>query len=717
MASAWNQVTGVEAANRALRLAQFARYVSASLHRRHLAVLGAGAQLAVTERVHARLLDGVNTTVYARIERSSLPRTVASAAFRRLTRARGPVARFAAPAVVDRAAAVNLLIAADAGLTRDWVRTYVNPDGVTSISPIARAMVTDAVAIAVFGAGVSKDGALAAHDADLSTRTAFPDALTPEAIRALALPSEGFLGSSFAADILNMLLASMPSTEEIAAGRAAAILAAGHALLLGQVVAASGGRIEGWTIDKAQAVRLGLAHQDIGADQTGGTTTDATTSGATTIDSTTIDTTTPTTTSGGSLPAPGEVPPPALGVMKPGRPLAMVTSSALATFATTLVAAAARYQIQPAELSLEQDAGAMLARLVRAAPSVSGASIASAMLALSDRLVRAEGPTDIARDRVHVPALALVAKLDPAVTVTARIRGRLGALPAWLRPDWFDNLRVDPVMVGPTFPFPMCQALYRYDQQWMIPGVAEIARTEMLTLLRTNSEFVEAFLIGLNHEMGRELLWRGYPTDARGTYFKSFWTGSDELTEPVHRFLDVPLGQHIRPTLDNRIVMLVRGELVHRYPGVIGHAVRQAATDGATGLPLFEAGDGATVLFRVHLPPNILLVAFDLQPDAIKNEDPNTPWWFLLAENPTEPRFGLDDVAAAGGDARDNLTWGQLLAGLPPGQQRFLRAATPNLVVDGVRWGSDAAAVAHLLFQLPARAAFLGTRMLTSVGV
>ncbi len=42
----------------------------------------------------------------------------------------------------------------------------------------------------------------------------------------------------------------------------------------------------------------------------------------------------------------------------------------------------------------------------------------------------------------------------------------------------------------------------------------------MATLLRTNNRFIEAYLVGLNHEMGRELLWREYPTDQRGTYFR-----------------------------------------------------------------------------------------------------------------------------------------------------------------------------------------------------
>jgi hypothetical protein len=700
MASAWNQVSGVEAANRALRWAQFARYVSASLHRRHLAVLGPGAQLALTERVHSRVLESVNTTVYARVERSSLPRSATSAGFRRLTRARGPVTRFAAAAVLDRAAGVNRLIAEDAGLTRDWVRTYVNPDGVAFISATARAMVTDALAAEVFGPSVSKDAALDASSSTLTSRSAFPDALTADAIKAVPQPREGALGTTFDAGILGVLLSTMPSPEEMRASRAGALAGAGHALLLRQFVDAASAHAQDWPVDKAQAIRLGLPQDTSGYDPSGYDTTGPSTTSTSTTETTAS--TTPEALASSRQPA-------ARAAVVP------VRSSALLELASATDAPARQYGIQPAELSLENAAGARLATTIRAAATIRGNVVEKALLQIADRLVRAVGPTDISRDRIDVPALALVTKLDPAVTVTARIKGRLGVLPAWLRPDWFDNLRIDPVMAGPTFPFPMCQALYRYDQSWMIPGVAGIARTDMVTLLKTNNEFVEAFLVGLNHEMGRELLWRGYPTDARGTYFKSFWTGNDELASPIHQFADTSLGKHMLATLDNRIVMLVRGELVHRYPGVIGHAVRQAGTDAPTGLPLFEAGEGAKVLFRVHLAPNILLVAFDLLPDTVKA--PGPAWWFLLAENPTEPRFGLDDVAVAGEDPRNNLTWDQLLAGLPADQRRFLRASSPHLVVDDVTWGSDAAANAHLLFQLPARAAFLGTRMLTNVGV
>jgi hypothetical protein len=552
---------------------------------------------------------------------------------------------------------------------------------------------------------VSASDALAKRDLDLSLRPALPDSLNEDAIRALPLQGEGAIAGSFGADVLARILASMPTTEQMTGSRASALLGAGRSLLLRQFVDATAGQVNVWQVDGSQAQRLGLA-----ATTTTDTncTTDTSGTGQTfTTDTTdisqTFTTDTTDTTDAGSTPP----------VFVQAAGLVEVTSEALLNLASAAEVPSRQFQIQPVELTLERGVAEQLALQLRTASAVTGLTIQNALIAISSRLVRAEGPTDISRDRINVPALGLVAKLDPAVTVTARMKGRLGVLPDWLRPDWFDDLRVQPVMAGPVFPFPMCQALYRYNKEWMIPGVAQIDRPDIVTLLKTNNEFIETFLVGLNHEMGRELLWRGYPTDSRGTYFKSFWTGSDELLQPVHAFTDVPLGGHMKPGLSNRIVMLVRGELVRRYPGVIAHAVREAGTDPATGIPLFEEGEGAPVLFRVHLAPNILLVAFDLVPDTVKQ--PGPAWWFLLSENPTEPRFGLDDVAAAGGDPRDNLTWAQLLGGAPAG--RFLSASTPNLAVDGVTWGRDAAGVAHLLFQLPARAAFLGTRMLTNVGV
>ena len=41
--------------------------------------------------------------------------------------------------------------------------------------------------------------------------------------------------------------------------------------------------------------------------------------------------------------------------------------------------------------------------------------------------------------------------------------------------------------------------------------------------MKTNQEFIESYLVGLNHEFARELLWNEYPTDMQGSYFRQFW--------------------------------------------------------------------------------------------------------------------------------------------------------------------------------------------------
>jgi hypothetical protein len=141
---------------------------------------------------------------------------------------------------------------------------------------------------------------------------------------------------------------------------------------------------------------------------------------------------------------------------------------------------------------------------------------------------------DLERERIAVADLGLLDRLDPRVTVVRRVRERLVRWPSWLPGDWFDDTRIEQVMVAPRFRHPMYEALDRYDRGWLLPGVGAIDPHEMVTLLSTNSRFVESFLIGLNHEMARELLWREYPTDGRATTFRSFWTTGDELLADVH---------------------------------------------------------------------------------------------------------------------------------------------------------------------------------------
>ena len=92
MASAWRQIGDVLAVNRRLLHAQLAREVGNGLHRRRFAPLAPENLVQITSPVHTRILSSP-TTIRARMRASRLPLALVNAAFRRITRPRGPLAR------------------------------------------------------------------------------------------------------------------------------------------------------------------------------------------------------------------------------------------------------------------------------------------------------------------------------------------------------------------------------------------------------------------------------------------------------------------------------------------------------------------------------------------------------------------------------------------------------------------------------------------------
>ena len=657
MASAWNQVGAIEAANRTLRLAQLARYVAASIHRRHLQPLAPATLLGLTGRVHTRVLTQPGLTVRARLAQSSLAVAATTAQFRRLTRLRGPVLRFRRdPALSER------LLADQNGITRDWQRAYSPPDGVINMSPAALPFLDQVAAAQLLGvtdptAGL--ESALADRSRAMATIPSLPDSLTADGVgRTSPPPAEPFVASQ-ASGVLQTLLANTPMLATIRRSRAAAIVGVGKAVLLREFVHAEAPFRHTWTVASGDLERLGIPSD------------------------------------------------PAFGPHG-------VNDQTLMAFANQIDEAASQYQLEPIlDLSLERGLAAPLITHLTSLNATGSDTIMKGLVELSGVMLAPDTPAVPVLPPANVADLNLLAALEPGRTVTNRVKGRLGAsaaLPAWLRPDWFDNQRVEPVMAAPKFPHAMYEALYRYDRDWLIPGTGQMPGNDLVTLLVTNNTFVEAFLIGLNHEMARTLLWRGYPTDQRGTYFRSFWTPRDELQQLLHAFTDAPLGQHMDPSLQGRVVLLVRGELIHRYPGVVAHLTQQAALT-PEGIPVFGNNPPATILFRIFIEPNLLLVGFDATSDNIRN---NQLEWFTLSENPTEPRFGLDDNSGQPSDlsSRDDLAWADFAT--PNGA--FLRANFPILTLDQATWGAHSAAVAHLLFQLPARAAYPASSMIVSAG-
>jgi hypothetical protein len=656
MLAAWNQVIGVNATNRALRLAQLAMRASAALHRRHLAALPDASLLAVTERVHAKVIDAPARSIWATLDTSSLPHVVTTGAFRRLARMRGPMVRTAMRARAQVAGVTESLTVRDDRLTTDWVISYVPPDGIRGLSDAAAARLTPELATSLFG-DADVQSVVSRVREDLA-RPAAPDLLTPEALNR-GDPAQAFdLSGNLVAALVRRVIAAIPTERDMTASADAALTGASNATLLRSLFSiARSAHIGRFQVSLSEARRLRLQPAQRSED-------------GSRID---------------------------------------IGFDALEDLISRVLTIARQHNVEIPASELEAT-GLKLAELARSSRSIERGRLARAFALLGTRGVAIDAFAEPARGRIPVPPLQLVAKLDPRITVPRRISARLtagtGRFPSWLRPDWFVDNRVEPVMAHPRFAVPMYEPLYRYAPDWMIPGLGLIARPDMATLLETNNRFIEAYLVGLNHEMASELLWREYPTDQRGTYFSSFWTGAPELVADMHElpWAAGALGTHVDPALDGQMVLLVRGDLIRRYPGVVAHAALEAGRDGP--VPTFAASSPVKTLFHIHLPPNILLVGFSLTQARIRT--PGETWWFTLSENPTEPRFGLDP-SRLGARTRDQLIWDDF--GAAPG--RFLDPTThTDIAYDGSKWGASSAQIAYLLFQLPARAAFNALKML-----
>lgn len=285
---------------------------------------------------------------------------------------------------------------------------------------------------------------------------------------------------------------------------------------------------------------------------------------------------------------------------------------------------------------------------------------------------------------------------------------------------------------APEFGTPMSELLADYFPRFLLPGMDRIERNS-IAILETTAAFVEAFMVGLNHEMGRELLWRRFPTDLRGSCFRTFWdrgvrsgTPTAEAPKDITPIAGWPsnsaLGTH-SPTGNasdsEASVFLIRGDLLQRYPRAVLYIQRAVWSQGARVL-----GDGERLpSFHVAGPPGIVMVGFDLAANTLRGADDETTgdagWFFVLQELPGEPRFGLDAATDRFGQdpaAWRDLSWSDVAADrdalasiryLPVGAKAeglslpIAAQANPTYA----SWGSCSSEMALITQQLPARLA------------
>jgi len=299
-------------------------------------------------------------------------------------------------------------------------------------------------------------------------------------------------------------------------------------------------------------------------------------------------------------------------------------------------------------------------------------------------------------------------------------------------------------MAYPDFEDAMYKKLIDISEELLLPNLKLIPQNT-ISLLKTNQKFIESYMVGLNHEMGNELLWREFPTDRRGSYFRQFWEvkgvirpkenkKQEELTEeykdikPIHTWpVSSLLGRHNNRDAEGdteQTVLLVRGDLLKRYPNTVIFAQKAIAgtnkDEQVIDTDLRDEEFEKQVkfpLYKAELPPDIKLFGFDFKIDQAHGTEP-TPgftddlgWFFIIQEIPGEPRFGMDITYNAGSDgiSWDDLAWTQL----PPDTKFIKGSVLPTIsLADKSKWGADSANMADVLFQKPNMVAVHAKEML-----
>lgn len=298
---------------------------------------------------------------------------------------------------------------------------------------------------------------------------------------------------------------------------------------------------------------------------------------------------------------------------------------------------------------------------------------------------------------VNAVITGLIEAIRPSLTIPARMRSRIKGPPGWQPAD-----PLEPIMAAPRIDTPVVRDLVALAPDLLLPGIADLPN-DAVSAVSTNRRFIEALMVGINHEMARELLWRGYPTDQRGTCMHRFWDKTASLAGPAddipdidHRW-DGELGTHVRGDTD-QVVLLIRGEVLRRYPKTVVYAARAEWANGRrrpvqpTGSPP-EGEDYPEryPAFSGTIPPDITYVGFDLPTDARGDAEPakNRPgWFFVLQQPPAQSRFGLNANVSANvlGTGPGDLSWPAVST--TSSGHIDLTGPLKGLTVDG--WGPDA---------------------------
>jgi hypothetical protein len=321
-------------------------------------------------------------------------------------------------------------------------------------------------------------------------------------------------------------------------------------------------------------------------------------------------------------------------------------------------------------------------------------------------------------DDVSDVAADVLAGLDPLAAVRASLLARVPALGGLLPADTLPTT----LALAPSFGDGLSDDLTRLGAEYLLPGAGQLGHNRV-RLVESDPEFAAMFLIGANHELARELLWRGYPVDLGGSFFQRFWryvdAGKLDIDPLAGWTRNDSIAENLPEATQAMTVFVVRGDVVRRYPTAHYFLQKAQLKDGdIKPVP----GEVAPAVLRGALDRDTLFVGFEQTPTAVIGDRPGgDPGWLLaIEEQPAAPRFGLDDPPdppdyGEAPDVWNDLSWANVAADAPaladlthaPVDVDWLTRAA----IEETTWGQNAAHMARACHQQPFRIYFPGDQL------
>jgi hypothetical protein len=286
----------------------------------------------------------------------------------------------------------------------------------------------------------------------------------------------------------------------------------------------------------------------------------------------------------------------------------------------------------------------------------------------------------------------------------------------------------DPIMRHPKINFPMYKPLTTLSNDYILPGIENLENNGV-TLFEENRRFIEAYMVGLNHEMGRELVWRNYPTDQRGTIFSYFWDQVVVENPPpdikeIHKWAKNLGKNKDGPAQNGNLILVINGDFIRRYPGTIVYALKILPKGNywsesyPINNPPMNGDHIIDPVFRAQIGEDILAVGFPFSLKRVQGPDRDGEYYFILQENQDLPRFGLDVAgerlkASSGCDGQDieinDLRWSDVTID----KAGYLTNFEQEPLAADASKPTTSAMIASKTYQLPMRVAIHASELLS----